>query len=123
MNKSLLAVVIASSMATGYRRAGVALEQGENTLEVTEEQYQQLGADPRLAVSLLSELDDVTPPETDDKIEALVAVLTDLGQAKPFDKKPTVDELKFVIAGVEVKPTAAERDTAWELYQTQLDNS
>lgn len=34
------------------------------------------------------------------------------------DKKPTVDELKS-LAGLDKKPTAAERDAAWDAYQAE----
>jgi hypothetical protein len=40
-------------MSTGYRRAGFALVQGENSLEVNQEQYQALTADKNLTVAIV----------------------------------------------------------------------
>ena len=50
MFKKRIAVAVMSAMATGYRRAGFALEQGHNDLEATEEQIQLLAADSNLTV-------------------------------------------------------------------------
>ncbi|MBL4832236.1 MAG: hypothetical protein JKY55_20455 [Aliivibrio sp.] len=44
---NLIALIVISSMTTGYRRAGIALEQGENRLaDVNEAQYHLLNDDP-----------------------------------------------------------------------------
>lgn len=61
---NLIALIVISSMTTGYRRAGIALEQGENRLaDVNEAQYHLLNDDPNLAVSVDEQENklDVTP--------------------------------------------------------------
>jgi hypothetical protein len=52
---TLIAIVVLSAMPTGYRRAGFSLEQGENLLDVNQEQYDLLDADKNLTVSVVTE--------------------------------------------------------------------
>jgi|GEM_PF-2032594 len=46
----LVKVNVKSLKPDGYRRAGVALKQGENEIEVTPEQFKQMDADANLIV-------------------------------------------------------------------------
>lgn len=50
---TLIAIVVLSAMPTGYRRAGFSLEQGENLLDVNQEQFDLLSADKNLTVSVV----------------------------------------------------------------------
>ena len=49
---SLIAAVVISAMHSGYRRANCAFEPGENSLEVTEAQFQEIEHDNNLLIKI-----------------------------------------------------------------------
>jgi len=79
MSKIIQKVIVVSSAASGYRRAGFALAKGETELEVNEKQLAQLKADSRIAVQLVEGEVQTKKPETK-KAET----------KKPAPKKPAV---------------------------------
>ena len=70
MSKSLsiISVIILCNAPSGYRRANLALVNGENEpKEVTQEQFDALKADPRISVQEVAQDDkkiDESPPKT-----------------------------------------------------------
>tara|TARA_B110000211_G_scaffold127978_1_gene147000 strand:- start:4567 stop:5208 length:642 start_codon:yes stop_codon:yes gene_type:complete len=70
MKKSLIAITVLSAMASGYRRAGFALDKGENELEATEEQIQLLSADEN--VKVVAELENQAEIEPHLKSERIL---------------------------------------------------
>ncbi|MDK1288495.1 HI1506-related protein [Pseudoalteromonas umbrosa] len=139
--ESHIAVCITSPQPTGYRRANITLSQGINNLSVTSAQLEILKTDPRLAVQKLPtqenpisesalgagnlhpvdggfEVDLAGVPE---ELHPFVAVMI----VERFEDKPTVEQLTIDISddvnGEKItgkhKPTAAQRDAAWKLYQ------
>ncbi|WP_462171091.1 HI1506-related protein [Pseudoalteromonas xiamenensis] len=125
-----------SAQPNGYRRAGFTLQQGANNLEVDETQWEALAQDPRLKVEVRSSL-ETTKAQTDldagsmdsdlvldlhnapEELAHIIAAIHLLNGKSTLTKKPTVDELAFEVDGVEgeLKPTATERDAAWEWYK------
>jgi len=55
-----IAVVVKSTKPNGYRRAGFALTKGDNTIEVSKAQYEQLEQDSNLTIDAIG-LDDAEP--------------------------------------------------------------
>lgn len=53
MFKKKIHLAVICAMATGYRRADIALTAGENLLEVNQEQYDLLAADNNLTVTIV----------------------------------------------------------------------
>lgn len=51
--RTVLVAAVLCAMPTGYRRAGFALAQGENSLEVNQEQFDKLTADKNLTVTVV----------------------------------------------------------------------
>lgn len=132
-------ILIVSSAPSGYRRALLKLLQGRNEFDadvISPEQLKQLEADPKLCVSEIevkpdssansSGRMDANPSPTLVTLPDNIAVLVEIMKNEQFDpkgKKPTVDQLEYEF-GTEsetqtVKPTAAERDQAWEFYTQQ----
>jgi hypothetical protein len=130
-------------MHAGYRRAGFALEKGENTLEVTEEQFAQLNDDPNVAVQVNDPLQSASvgkpePPidaplntQSQQDIELNVAAAPEelipwlekmIGMSikDPLIKKPNCDHLTINVDGQSLTPSANERDAAWAWYQANL---
>ncbi|MDK2598659.1 HI1506-related protein [Pseudoalteromonas obscura] len=139
---SRIAVCITSPQPTGYRRANLTLSQGINNLSVTSAQLEILKTDPRLAVQELPTQENPIsesalvagslhqPVDGDfqvdlagvpEELHPFVAVM----MVERFEDKPTVDQLTIDVSddvnGEKVtgkhKPTAAQRDAAWKLYQ------
>lgn len=151
MSKSKLIAVIAMVAAhDGYRRAGIDLVKGENKLEVTEAQFAQLDADPRISVQRVADsksstsqgtgggkkepekvtFDAEAPDELDlSKFEPeglahyVAAIYTQHKDGKlelNADGKPNVGDLAVEVDGKTVKPNAADRDTVWEGYKALI---
>ncbi|MDC9594275.1 HI1506-related protein [Xenorhabdus sp. IM139775] len=58
----MVGVSVVNTAHTGYRRAGLVLQQGENTLPpVTSAELQALEADPRLSVTVIAADPDDDP--------------------------------------------------------------
>lgn len=138
--KKLLAhaIVVVCAAHTGYRRAGMALANGENILQpesITETQLAQLKADPKLAVSIQEQqavpssaskqsgaLDADSLPNC--LVEAIALLSPDNSEHFTSSGKPTTEALSELM---QTKVSAAERDEAWEQYQaahsdTQADS-
>ena len=132
-------IQILCSAPTGYRRGGVKLNNGINKFaadKFNQTQMQRLKTDPQLCVSEIEDKPgsgsntsgrvDANPSPTLVTLPDNIAVLVEIMKNEQFDpkgKKPTVDQLEYEF-GTEsetqtVKPTAAERDQAWEFYTQQ----
>jgi len=61
---SLIAAVIISAMHTGYRRAGIAFDKGENTVEVDEAQLTKIEQDSNLLVQSAEPIETNTNSST-----------------------------------------------------------
>lgn len=141
-------ILVVSSQPSGYRRAGLRLENGENKLpaeQITTEQLETLEADPRLAVSLIAQASEETTSTpnvvtgnicttvdgieldlegVDEALHPFIGVMA----IEQFEKKPTVEQLAISISDTEngekvtgeLKPTAAQRDAAWNVYQAAI---
>lgn len=48
---SLIAAIVICSMPSGYRRANIAFNQGENAVDVTSEQYNKIAQDKNLLIT------------------------------------------------------------------------
>jgi hypothetical protein len=126
------ALALTNLAHTGYRRAGLALVKGENTIPadtITETQLAQLKADPRIKVVIQDEtnssvangdqstpVDQGTVPGT--LIEAIA--LLDPANVDHFTStgKPQIDALETLLGH---KVTAAERDAAWETFLAEQE--
>ncbi|WP_010604400.1 HI1506-related protein [Pseudoalteromonas maricaloris] len=140
-------VRIISQQPDGYRRASITLKRGVNEHRVTEHQLEGLKKDPRLAVSRIAQAseDTTTTPnmEPGSICTSVEGVEIDLAGVDPelhpfigvmaieqFTKKPSVEQLSISISDDEngetvtgeLKPTAAQRDAAWQVYQSALKN-
>ncbi|GEM_PF-3423645 len=139
-------IVVMLPHQRSYMRAGFKFLPGKNHLraeEVSEEQLKKLKADPHLKVQMpeanqasekKTDLDagnlaksvelDIELADVAEHLHPLIAILLD---ERP-EKKPTVDDMKFEFdndAGEsqEVKPSAADRDAAWAIYQDELNKA
>lgn len=143
-------IKIHNSQPTGYRRARITLQSGENTIpaeNISIEQLENLEKDPRLAVSRIAQAseDTATTPnmEPGSICTSVEGVEIDLAGVDPelhpfigvmaieqFTKKPSVEQLTISISDDEngetvtgeLKPSAAQRDAAWQVYQSALKN-
>jgi hypothetical protein len=132
---SLLAAVIISAMHTGYRRAGIAFDKGENTVDVDETQLLQIEQDSNLLVQSATPFEPNTDNSTQGDVDAgsvgdVTIDLTNAPQAlnaiiaaihakqcqAPLAKKPNCDEF----GGLKV--SGDERDAAWAWYQDNVIN-
>jgi len=148
--KQLIAAIAMVAAHDGYRRAGIDLVKGENKLDVTEAQFAQLDADPRISVTRVKPTKDddskgaggsskepekVTfdaeaPDELDlSKFEPeglahyVAAIHTQHKEGKlelNADGKPNVGDLAVEVDGKTVKPSATDRDTVWEGYKALI---
>lgn len=138
--KTLLACLVAVHCFahTGYRRAGLALVKGDNTLEpgtITDTQLAQLRADSRLKVVVDDQNQSSAASQAhanslaqgtvgDDLfsgslVEAIALLDVDNADAFTSDGKPTTDALAAIVGR---KVSAAERDEAWsQAQQAQAD--
>ncbi|WP_417345705.1 HI1506-related protein [Ferrimonas sp.] len=140
MAKTILVTCLANS---GYRRAGLAFQKGENHLEAAQLSQAQLAAiegDHRLSIAQADPEGPVVENRLGDGLDSaeglnlalvedellrpFVAVIDQLARSGELTegKKPKVDELAFETEddqgkAIKVKPTAAQRDAAWEVYQ------
>jgi hypothetical protein len=140
----LIAAVIISAMHTGYRRAGIAFDKGENNVEINEVQYKQIAQDHNLLVQSAEPLHPNTDNDTKGPVDdnnvggnvnedglSLDNTVLDLSTAPPelqpiiavihakncessLTKKPNCDEFG------ELNPSALSRDLAWEWYQNNV---
>ena len=151
MSKSTLIAAIAMVAAhDGYRRAGIDLVKGENKLEVTEAQFAQLDADPRITVQHVTESKSSTSQSTGGAKKEPTKVTfdaeapdeLDLSKFEPeglahyvaavhaqhkagklelnADGKPNVGDLAVEVDGKTVKPSATDRDAVWEGYKALI---
>lgn len=118
--------IVVCSAASGYRRAGAVLSQGENLLDAeqfTEEQLAQLHADPRLTVAFPDTSDSGT--ETQGAVEAdrlaeLVKHIQGLDKANAsLWKQDGAPKASAYPDGT----TAEERDAAWDAFTETLDGA
>ncbi|WP_417656186.1 HI1506-related protein [Pseudidiomarina aestuarii] len=143
----LIAVLAMVSAQDGYRRAGIDLLNGKNELELTEAQLAQFEADSRIVVTRVDaksqsatngagggkkEPEKATfnaeaPAELDlssFEPEALAPYVAAVHQLHKDGKlelnaqgKPNVDDLSVEVDGKTIKPSAADRDAAWDGYK------
>jgi hypothetical protein len=98
LNKlSLVAVAILCAMPSGYRRAGFSLEQGKNSLDVNQDQFEALDADKNLTVTVVSDnanafADDFNNGDLEDQITYLKKVNA--------DQQEIIDSLRNELADV-----------------------
>lgn len=127
-------IVVKNFAHSGYRRAGVALERGENHFKAgdfTTSQLAMLQADKRLSVSLSNEqVQESTSSDgeeqrmADGELSADLTLLNAIAQLDPNNDehytksgKPQTEALEAL---VDRSITAAERDQAWADYQAGL---
>ncbi|OUR62054.1 hypothetical protein A9Q74_06290 [Colwellia sp. 39_35_sub15_T18] len=67
---SLIAAVIISAMHTGYRRAGIAFDKGDNTVEIDELQLAQIEQDSNLLVQSTESIEPNTDHSTQGNLDA-----------------------------------------------------
>ncbi len=105
---------IRSKNKPGFRRAGEFFPSEGKTIDpqdFTESQLEQIKAEPMLIVTEGAEAPvDDTPDELIEDIVEAIGILDP-------DKKPNVKDLENVI-GKDI--TAAQRDTAWDVYQERV---
>ena len=122
---NLITVAILSAMPSGYRRAGFALTQGENQVDVTPEQLESLQADKRLTVVAIN-LDEVKKSRVDVKSLTEPDLLGLIEIIKGLDRE---DENLWTTSGkpkTEALPdgtTAKQRDAAWQVFTSELDSA
>lgn len=139
--------LVISAQADGFRRAGIAVNRGNNEgLILTEAQIAQFEADPSMTIGVGEEVDELGQPLNEDIVlrigrqadsksdNGLDSTKLDLSQAPealqallaaihlkqceaPLVKKPNCDEFDFELA-----PSAADRDAAWAWYQDNVIN-
>ena len=136
---TLLALVVTCSLPR-FRRAGITFLKGETTVEVTEEQFKQIHAEPRLSIKSVEgelpegferalDLDDQPEPEPldlSDLDEAQAAIVAAIDAEKragtlklTSNGQPDVAALEAVLSTDEhkAKISAKERDDAWSVYK------
>nr|WP_086937490.1 HI1506-related protein [Thaumasiovibrio occultus] len=121
-------ILVICAAASGYRRAGMAFERGENHIEataVTDTQLAQLSADPRLTVNRpdAQASAPTTPPkslvsgELGEPLTFELAV-AQLSQDNPdhftSGGKPQVNALETLM---QQPVSAKQRDEWWQAYQ------
>ncbi|MCE7638384.1 HI1506-related protein [Vibrio fluvialis] len=133
-------IIVKNAAHAGYRRAGLALQEGENRFDkakVTDAQLAQLKADPRLAVTV----ETGETAQAGDSSGALVGSNQPTSLANAA-MQPLVDAIKqlnpeneehFTKAGKpELKPLsailgrevkAAERDEVWNAIQAAAEST
>ena len=119
--KTLLVTVL-NGQHSGYRRAKLALANGKNEgLEVSQEQFDQLDADPNLAVTIEKELDGSGNglSNGNDNVLATLECIRLLAQEGELTKQPAVKDVAFEVDGKKYTPTGAERDEAWAMFQAE----
>ncbi|MBE4620994.1 HI1506-related protein [Vibrio navarrensis] len=123
-------IIVKNAAHTGYRRAGLALEQGENRFDkskVTDAQLAQLKADPRLAVVVeqaQASSSGHTSGAVDGSADAL-SIAEAIMQLDPKNEehftKSGKPELKALSAILGRNVTGAERDDVWNAMQEAAD--
>jgi hypothetical protein len=100
MKKSVLHIAIVTCMAaSGYRRANVGFEKGENELkDITSDQLEVFDKDPRLKIIKVEEVKSVKSPKASKATDAKVEDAK-VEDAKVEDAK--VEEAKVEEAGKE----------------------
>ncbi|OUR89885.1 hypothetical protein A9Q81_20725 [Gammaproteobacteria bacterium 42_54_T18] len=148
---SLLAAVIISAMHTGYRRAGIAFDKGENTVEVDEVQLAKIEQDHNLLVqsteSIEPSADSLSQGNVDTDSVGEGVNVVGIGHINASLDDVTLDlshapkELHAIIAAIhakqcqepltrkpncdefgELKVNGADRDAAWVWYQDNVIN-
>ncbi|WP_292950172.1 MULTISPECIES: HI1506-related protein [unclassified Neptuniibacter] len=121
------AIVVISSVLSGYRRGGVELEQGPNPFEAdhfTKEQLQQLNEDPRLTLleGENADTEDSTAHGTvdSDRLAELVEHIKGLDTA---DTSLWKEDQTPKAAAYPKGTTAEEREAAWDAFVSQLDGA
>ena len=70
---------------------------------------------------------DIDLSNAPEELQVFIAGIHLLNAEAPLAKKPTVDQLEVEVAGdtegetLKVKPTAVQRDSAWDWYQQHVD--
>lgn len=107
-------IFIRSKNKLGFRRAGYFFPSEGKTIDpqdFTESQMEQIKAEPMLIV-----MEGVEAPVDDTPDELIEDIVEAIGILDP-DKKPNVKDLENVI-GKDI--TAAQRDSAWDVYQERV---
>lgn len=148
IKSSIRRACIMCAMHTGYRRAGIAFDKGENTVEIDETQFVQIEQDKNLLVQSVESIEpganNDTQGNVDDglldnhitvsfvdgaeldvssapeELHHWIAVIDDLNKKAPLTKKPNCDHLTIGVDGEDLTPTAAQRDDAWRWYQDNV---
>jgi hypothetical protein len=144
IKSSILSACIMCAMHTGYRRAGIAFDKGENTVEIDETQLVQIEQDKNLLVQSVESIEpgsnndtqgnvddglldsSVKKPSLDnttldlahapEALNAIIATIHAKNCETPLTKKPNCDEFG------ELKVSGADRDAAWDWYQDNVVN-
>jgi hypothetical protein len=144
--------LVISAQADGFRRAGIAVNRGNNEgLILTEAQIAQFEADPSMTIGVGEEVDELGQPldETfalnkDRQTESKSDSKTDNGlDSTKLDLSQAPEALQTLVAAIHLKqceaplvkkpncdefdfelaPSAADRDAAWSWYQDNVIDS
>ena len=146
---ALAAIIVHCTQPTGYRRGGISLTSGKQTLpaeQLTQEQLEAIENDPRLSVQAVpldastaqnpqldannmgADLDNpllyanVDYTQAPTELQPVIALMIDA----QMELKPAVIDLTYEAPGenegevIKVKVSAADRDAAWYWLQDEL---
>tara|TARA_B100002049_G_scaffold217445_1_gene183958 strand:+ start:2204 stop:2677 length:474 start_codon:yes stop_codon:yes gene_type:complete len=144
---ALAAVIVHCTQPTGYRRGGISLASGKQTLSaesLTQEQLEAIENDPRLSVQVIprdegtasqGQLDannvdttvklyeHVDYTQAPQALQPIIAIMID----EQMELKPVVEQVTYETPGekegevLKVKVSAADRDAAW-LWLQDVDS-
>jgi len=127
-------IIVKNAAHTGYRRAGLALQEGENRFDkanITDAQLAQLKADPRLAV-IVEQAQASASGHASGAVDGggngnALSIAEAIMQLDPnneahFTKsgKPEVKALSALLGGT---VSAAERDEVWDAMQDATEKN
>ncbi|HHP0485796.1 TPA: HI1506-related protein [Vibrio harveyi] len=131
MSDKVKLILVINSAHDGYRRAGMAFQNGENTIaadEITETQLAQIQADPHLKYQLSE--NNAQSGETSGALDAnehgmslIDAIKTlDVDNESHFTKggKPELKALSTILGR---NVSGSERDDAWSALQAESANN
>lgn len=127
-------IIVKNAAHTGYRRAGLALQEGENRFDkatITDAQLAQLKADPRLAViveqSQASESGHAPGAVDGSGNSNALSIAEAIMQLDPSNEahftKSGKPELKALSTILGRNVTGAERDEVWSAMQDAAEKS
>lgn len=122
-------ILIISTSPDGYRRGGVALDQGDNLFDqdqFSEDQLRQLGSDPRLVVgeaAALEETDQTANTKGTVEPERLAELVKHIQSLDKDDASLWKDDGTPKAAAFPKGTKAEEREAAWGAFVEQLDGA